>query len=151
MWIKSESLVISTGELNGLMVIGPVEHKAIVRFRIMDGFGSSINAIDVDYDSQDVTFLRIVFGIKTPEFNVVKRSTNYMKEIVEYHGQNVYIPTCEMCFINCINYFINKEYTEEIQDFTRNENYQSGVLTSPGIQHFRNFIISTIVVLMERE
>ena len=38
------------------MVIGPVEDKTNIRFRNMDDFETYIDAIDVDYDSGDVTF-----------------------------------------------------------------------------------------------
>ena len=58
----------------------------------MDGSESYINAIDNDYDSEDVTFTGYVYNLKTPQFNVVKRSvyakgSDYMQEIVKYHGQ----------------------------------------------------------------
>ena len=43
-------------ELNGKMIIGPVEHKTNIRFKNVDDFESYINAIDVDYDSEDVFF-----------------------------------------------------------------------------------------------
>ena len=36
------------------MVIGPFEQETNIRFRKMDDFESCINAIDVDYDSEDV-------------------------------------------------------------------------------------------------
>ena len=51
--IKIEILQDYTGdfELNGKMIIGPVEYKTNVRFRNMDDFEKYINAIDVDYDS----------------------------------------------------------------------------------------------------
>ena len=56
--IKNEILVEYTGvfELNGLMLVGPVEHKTNIRFKNMDDFESYINAIDIDYDIEDVTF-----------------------------------------------------------------------------------------------
>ena len=43
-------------ELNGKMIIGPDEHKTNIRFKSLDDFENYINAIDVDYDSEDVTF-----------------------------------------------------------------------------------------------
>ena len=46
-----------------------------------------------------------------------------MKEIVEQYGQNVYIPASGMCFINCINIFTNRDYTEDFRDFNKNEKY----------------------------
>ena len=96
------------------MIIGPTEHKTNIRFEIMDDFESYMKGIDVDYDSEDVTFTNYVFIMNTFQFKNVKRSaygkggTNYMQEIVEYHGQNCYIPTSRMCFIKCINYFTKK-------------------------------------------
>ena len=113
--IKNEVLQGYTGdfELSGLMIVGPIEHKTSFRFKNMDDFESYINAIDIDYDREDVTFTGYVYKLNTPQFNVVRRSaygrgTSYMQEIVEYHGQNCYIPTSGMCFIECINFFLKK-------------------------------------------
>ena len=122
--IKNEILQDYTGdlELNGKMIIGPIEHKTNIRFKNMDDFKRYINAIDVDYDSEDVTFTGYVYKLDTPQFKVVRRSaygkgTNYMQEIVENHGQNCYIPTSGKCFIKCIIYFTKKDYTEEFLTF----------------------------------
>ena len=141
--IKNETLQDYTGdfELNGKMVIGPVEHKTNIRFKNMNDFERYINAIDVDYDSEDVTFTGYVYKLNTPHFKVVKRSaygrgTNYMQEIVEYHGQNCYIPTSGMCFIKCINYLTKKDCTEEFLTFIRTEQRRSNVMTSARIQPF---------------
>ena len=56
--IKNEILQDYTGgfELNGKVIIGHIEHKTNIRFKDMDDFERNINAIDVDYDSEDVTF-----------------------------------------------------------------------------------------------
>ena len=40
----------------GIMIIGTVEHKTNIRFEKMDDFESYINAKDIDYDSENVTF-----------------------------------------------------------------------------------------------
>ena len=89
--IKNEILQKYTGdfELNGLLNNGPIEHELNIRFKIIDDFESYINAIDIDYDSEDVTFTRYVFRLKTPQIKVVKRSaygkgTNYMQKFAEY-------------------------------------------------------------------
>ena len=79
----------------------------------MDDFERYKNAIDIDYDSEDVTFTGYVYKINTPQFNVVTRSaygrgTKYLQEIVEYHGQNCYTPNSGMCFVKCMNYFTKK-------------------------------------------
>ena len=39
------------------MNIGSIKQKTNNRFKNMDDFESYINAIDVDYDSEDVTFM----------------------------------------------------------------------------------------------
>ena len=123
------------------MIIGPIEHETNIRFKNMDDFESYKNAIDIDYDSEDVTFTGFVYKLITPQFNVVKRSayakgTNYMQEIVEYHRKNCYIPTSGHCFKKCINYFTKKDYTEEFLTSIRTEKYRSGVMTSARIQPF---------------
>ena len=141
--IKNEILQHYTGdfELNELMIIGPIEHKTNIRFKNMKDFENYINAIDIDYDSEEVTFTRYVYKLNTPHFKVVKRSTygrgtNYMQEIVEYHGQNCYIPTSGMCFIKCKKNFTKKDYTEEFLTFIRSEQRRSNVMTSAIIQPF---------------
>ena len=118
--IKNQILEDYTGdfELIGKMIIGPVEHKTNIRFKNMDDFERYINAIDIDYDSEDVIFSGYIYKLDTPQFKVVKRSaygkgTNHMQEIVEYCGKNCYIATSGMCFIKCINRFTKKDYTEE--------------------------------------
>ena len=66
-----------------------------------------------------------------------------MQGIVEYHGQNFYIPTSGVCFIKCINYFTEKDYTEEFLNFIRTEQRMSNVMTSARIQPFcRKFNIN---------
>ena len=141
--IKNEILQDYTGdfELNGKMIIGPVEHKTNIRFKNMDDFENYIKAIDVDYDSEDVTFTGYVYKLNTPHFKVVKpsaygRGTNYMQEIVEYHGQNCYIPSSGMCFIKCINRFTKKDYTNEFLTFIRSEQRRSNVMTSARVGSF---------------
>ena len=89
------------------MVFGPIEHEAIIRFRNMDDFERFINAIDVDYDSEDFTFAGYVFILNTPHFNrVLKaqygRGTDFKQDIVEYHGQNCFIPTSGIRFFKFI-------------------------------------------------
>ena len=141
--INNQILQDYTGDFEtiGLMIIGPVEQKPYIRFKNMDDFESYINATDVEYDSEDVTFTGYVYKLNTPQFKVVKRSaygkgTNYMQEIVENHGQNCYKQTSGMCFMKCIIYFTKKDYTEDFMTFIRNEKHRSGVMTSAGLQPF---------------
>ena len=123
------------------MNVGPIEHKTNIRFKKMDDFESYINAMDVDYKSEYVTFTGYVYKLNTPQFNVVKRSaygkgSNYMKEIVEYCGHISYIPTSGHCFIKSTKYFTKTDYTEEFLTFIRNEQRRSNIMTSARVQPF---------------
>ena len=116
------------------MDTGPVKHITNIRFRTMDDFESYINALDIDYDSGDGTFTGYVSKLKPPQFKTVRGSayaeaTNYMQEIIEYHGQNCYIPTCGKSFINVIIILL-KKLSEEFQDFIRTEQRRTIVMTS---------------------
>ena len=118
---KNELLLDFKGdcESNGLKDIGPVKQKTNIRFRNMDDFESYINAIDVDYDSADVTLTGYVYKLHAPQFKFVKRiayvkGTNYLEKVIDYHGQNCSIPIFGMHFIKCIKYFTERDYTEEI-------------------------------------
>ena len=97
--------------------------------------------------------LSVVLKLNTPQFKVVKRSayakgTNYLKEIVEYRGQNCHIPTFGMCFIRFFKCSTVKDYTEEFRDFIRKEKYRSGVITSARVRPFLENIIATLVILI---
>ena len=59
-----------------------------------------------------------------------------MQEIVEHRGQNCYIPASGMCFIECNNYFTNKDYKEEFSTFDRTGQRRSNVIKSAKIQPF---------------
>ena len=61
-------------ELNGSMITGPIKREMNIRFKNLDDFESYKNAIDVDFDSEDVTFTGYVYKLNTPQFNVVKQS-----------------------------------------------------------------------------
>ena len=123
------------------MITGAIEHKTNIRFKNMDDYERYRNAIDIDHDSEDVTSLGYVHKLNTPQFKVVKRSaygkgTNYMKEIVQYRGQNCYIPFFGMCFVKGLIHFTEKDYTEELLTFIRSEQRRSNVMTSARIQPF---------------
>ena len=135
--VKNEILLAYKGdfELNGFIFIGPIEYKTKIRFKFMDEVESSINAIDIDYDSEDVTFTGYIYTINTPHFSRVKRSqygrgTNYMKEVFEFQGQNCYIPTSGNCFIKCNIYSTGKDYAKEFLNLIPTEKRRSSVITS---------------------
>ena len=105
--IKNEILEIYTGdfELIGSMLIGELEQKTNFRFKNVDYFENYIIAIDNSgYDGDDVIFTGWLFKLNTPEFKKVNRSqysrgTDFKQDIVEYIGNNCYIPTSGKCFI----------------------------------------------------
>ena len=142
--IRNEILEDYTGdfELIGSMLVGEVEQKMNIRFKNVDDFESYINAIDYGgYDSEDVIFTGWLYKLNTPEFKKVNRSqygrgTDFKQDIVEYIGNNCYIPTSGNCFMKCINYFTKKDYTEEFLTFIRTEQRRSKVMTSARVQLF---------------
>ena len=76
------------------MLIGLFEHKTIYSFKNIIDFESDINAIVVNYDSEDVTFTGYFYKLNTPQFNVIKRSaygkgTIYMQELLNIMDKTV--------------------------------------------------------------
>ena len=61
---------------------------------------------------------------------------DFEQGIVEYLGNKCYIPTSGNCFIKCVNFFTNKDYTQEFVAFIRTEQRRSNVMTSARIQPF---------------
>ena len=129
-------------ELIGSMLVGEVEQKTNIRFKNVDDFKSYINAIDNSgYDSEDVIFTGWLYKVNTPEFKNVNRShygrgTDFNQDIVEFIGNNFYIPTSGNCFIQYNNYFTKKDYTEEFLTLIRTEQRRSNVMTSARVQAF---------------
>ena len=141
--VKNEFLLEDKGdlELNGSMIIGPIEHKTNIRFENMDDFETFIDAIGVHYDSEDVTFTGYVFNFNTLQFNRVSRSpyargTICRQDIFEFIGNNCFIPTSGKCYIKYNDYFTEKDYTEEFLTFIGTEQRRSHVMTSARIQPF---------------
>ena len=102
----------------GNMLIGEIEQKTNIRFKNVDDFETFINAIDVDYDSEDFILAGCLYKLNTPQFNRVNRAqygrgTDFKHDIVEYMGNNCYIPTSGNCFIKCSKCFTDRDYTEE--------------------------------------
>ena len=82
-----------------------------------------------------------MYELNTPEFKKVNRSeygrgTDFKQDIVEFIGNNCYIPTSGICFLKCINCFTKKDYTQEFLTFIRTEQRRSNVRTSARIQPF---------------
>ena len=69
---KNEVLLDYKGDFEsyGWKIIGTVEQKTKFSFRNIDDFESYINAIDVEYDGEDVTFIGYVSKLNKPQSKV---------------------------------------------------------------------------------
>ena len=138
------------------MVFGTVEHKTNDRFRKMDDFKCYINEKDVDFYSEDVSFTGHVYEMNTPQFKAVERSAyaksaKYMKEIVEYYGQNCYIPNSGKNFLKCNKNFTKKIIQNKFRNLVGMRNIDKEYRLLLEFKHFVKSTISTLVALMERE
>ena len=112
--IKNEIILDYEGDFEkiGSMLVSEMKQKTNIRFKDGDDFETYVNAIDNGgFDSDDVTFTKWLYQSNTPEFNKVNRcqcgrGTDFKQDIVEYIGNNCYIPTSGNCCIECINFFI---------------------------------------------
>ena len=102
--IKNEILEDYTGdfELIGKMIIGPVVHKTNIRFKNMYDFERYINAIDIDYDSEDVIFTGYVYKLDTPQFKVVKEVLMVKVLIICKKLLNITDKTVIYQFLDCV-------------------------------------------------
>ena len=141
--IKNEILqdYIGVFEMVGNLKIGDQIRQTHIRFRNMDDFEAYINSIDQDYDSDDSIFNGYIDKINTPQFNKVNRSQygngcSFDKIILEYRGNNCYIPTKGYCFVKCINFLTGQDYKNKYLEFIRNEKRRSNIMTKARIQPF---------------
>ena len=110
----------------GNLIVGDQIRQTNFRFRNFGDFESYINSIDQDYDSDDSIFNGYIYKLDTPELYNVNRSQyangcDFKHEIIEYQGNNCYIPTKGYCFIKCVNFLTSGGYKEQYLDFIRNE------------------------------
>ena len=141
--IKQEILQDYEGEFEmvGNLKVGEQIRQTHIRFRNISDYEAYINAIDQDYDSEDAIFNGYIYKINTLKFNKVNRSQygngcSFDKIIVEYRGNNCYIPTKGYCFVKCINFITGQDYKEQYLDFIRNEKKRSNIMTKSRIQPF---------------
>ena len=141
--IKNAILLVYTGEFErvGNLKVGAQIRQTHIRFRNMDDFESYINSIDERYDADDCIFNGFIYKIDTPQFNKVKRSEyangcDFKHEIIEYQGNNCFIPTKGYCFIKCVNFLTGQDYKQKYLDFIRNEKRRSNIMTKARIQPF---------------
>ena len=141
--IKNEILQDYNGtfEMVGTLIVGDQLRQTHIRFRNMEDFESYINSIDQDYDSDDCIFNGYIYKLDTPIFNKVNRSQygngcSFDKIIIEYCGNNCFIPTKGYCFIKCVNFLTGEDYKQQYLDFIRNEKRRTNIMTRARIQPF---------------
>ena len=128
-------------ELIGNLKIGDQIKQTHSRFRNMDAFESYINKIDDGYDGDDSIFNGYIYKIDNPIFNKINRSQygngcDFKHIIIEYRGNNCFIPTKGYCFIKCINFLTGQDYKDNNLEFIRNESRRSNIMTKARIQPF---------------
>ena len=118
--IKNEILQDYDGtfEMVGTLIVGHQLRQTHIRFRNMIDFENYINSIDEGYDADDSIFNGYIYKINTPKFNKVKRSDfgngcDFEHEIIEYRGNNCFIPTKGYCFVNCNNFLTGQDYKDK--------------------------------------
>ena len=87
--------------------IGDHIHQTHIRFRNINDYESYINAIDQDYESEDAIFRGYNYKLNTLQLNLVNRSQygigfNFKHQIVEYQGNNCFIPTKIIVLLNVL-------------------------------------------------
>ena len=134
--IKQETLEDYTGEFEmvGKMKVSDQIRQTHIRFTNISDYEAYINAIDQDYDSEDAIFNGYIYNINIPQFNKINRSQygngcSFDKVIIEYRGNNCFIPTKGYCFVKSINYLTGQGYKQHYLDFIRNEKRRSNIMT----------------------
>ena len=128
-------------EMVGNLKVGDQIRQTHIRFRNMDDFEAYINSFDEGYDADDCIFNGYIYKLNTPQFNKVNRSQygngcSFDNIIIEYRGNNCFVPTKGYCFVKCINYLTGQDYKQEYLHFIRNESRLSNVMTKARIQPF---------------
>ena len=141
--IKQEILQDYEGEFEmvGNLKVGDEIRQTHIRFRNISDYEAYIYSIDEGYDADDCIFNGYIYKLNTPQFNKVNRSQygngcSFDKIIIEYRGNNCYIPTKGYCFVKCIKYLTGQDYKQENLDFIRNESRRSNIMTMARIQPF---------------
>ena len=141
--IKQEILLDYEGvfEMIGSLKIGDQIRQTHIRFRNISDYEAYINSIDQDYDSDDCIFNGYIYKLDTPIFNKFNRSQygngcSFDKIIIEYRGNNCFIPTKGYCFVKCLNFLTDRDYKQQYLHFIRNEKRRSNIMTKARIQPF---------------
>ena len=64
------------------------------------------------------------------------RGANELNNILEYKGKNCYIPSGNGCFLKCINYIFNKDFSKEYFEFIKSYKRRPNVMARCRIPEF---------------
>ena len=83
----------------------------------------------------------VVLKLNTAQFNLVSKShygngCEFKHGIIEYRGNNCFVPTKEYCFIKCVKFLTGEDYNQQYFDFIRNEKRRSNIMTKARFQPF---------------
>ena len=125
----------------GNLIVGDQIRQTNIRLRKMDDFEAYFNAIDEGYVAEDAIFNGHIQKINSPHFNKVNRSQygngcDFKHEIIEYRGNNCFMPTKEYCFVKCNNFLTGEDYKEQYLDFIRDEQRRTNLMTKARLQPF---------------
>ena len=141
--IKQETLIDYIGEFEmvGNLKVGDQIRQTHIRFRNMDVYETYINSIDQDYVSEDAIFNGCFYKLNTPQLKFVNGSQygnvcSYDQKILDYPGNNFFIPTKGYCFLKCISFLSGQNYKQQYLGFIRNEKRRSNIMTKARIQPF---------------
>ena len=57
------------------------------------------------------------------------RGANEFNTILEYEGENFYIPSGNACFLKCVKYIFNKDFSMEYFEFIQSYKRRTNVMT----------------------
>ena len=139
--IKNEMDYTGEFEMVGNLKVGDQIRQTHIRIRNFADYESYINVIDQDYDSEDALFNGYINKLDTPQFNKVNRSQygngcDFKRKIIEYRGNNCFIPTNRYCFVKSINFLTGQDYKQQYLDFIRSKQRRSNIMTKARIQPF---------------
>ncbi|ESO92312.1 hypothetical protein LOTGIDRAFT_162615 [Lottia gigantea] len=120
-------------------------------------FHNFFATVDVKSDSSDWYFSGKII-LRRNNLKEIKRSkkgsgVTLLKKINEYNdGINCYIPSDGYCFVKCLNYVLNKDYTKEFQDFINSfsKSNRKGVMTTARICEFNKKFNTNFQIYMPK-
>ena len=107
-------------------------------FKNSDELAKFIDKILNKYDDHPSIFYTGNIYRYFRNFNQVNRSEHGrgINNILEYEGKNCYIPSGNGCFLKCINYIFNKDFSTEYFEFIKSYKRRSNIMPRCRIPEF---------------